>query len=163
MKNIFTRQYIRLFFQATLTISLTIFLIRILTPIFHQWNHAYHACRIGCSVTKVGEAPWFYHGRKISVVGFIKLKFEGNAVYPSEEFAKYNLVGDSIWLEVNDEVEIKKDKYNLKFVEIHGRFNATKHGHGDLFLGTLEDIEEINVSPDSFLYFDYLQCLQGDC
>ncbi|MEO0685653.1 MAG: hypothetical protein AAFY76_11575, partial [Cyanobacteria bacterium J06649_11] len=106
---------------------------------------SYFTCYTGCAVTKIVAAPWFYHNRTVAVRGYLKLKFEGNVLYPLEEYYRYGFSREGIWVDINEEIKEKKNILNSKYVTITAKFNALEHGHGDLFIGTLKEIEKVEL------------------
>ena len=123
-------------------------------PVSVHSIRAYFECRSQCSALRVVSSPWLYHGRKVTVVGFLRIQFEGDALYPFEESAKYPLT-ESIWVDITDDIKLRRDELNLRYVQITGTFNAINHGHGGLFMGTIENIEEISLVYPRREYHQY--------
>lgn len=114
-------------------------------PVSVHSFRAYFQCRVQCSALRIVNSPWLYHGRKVTVVGFLKIQFEENTLYPFAESAKYHPLAESIWVDVTDDIRLRRNELNLSYVKITGTFNAMRHGHGNLFIGTIENIEKVSL------------------
>ena len=88
--------------------------------------------------------PEKYAGRKIWVIGFATLEFEGNVLYLSREAAEINDMTSAIWLDVAG-LKANPQAYDHKYVLITGTFNAENRGHIGMFAGTVEAISEIRL------------------
>lgn len=131
-----------------LTIVLCIVISYLSLPILNHGFRAFFQCRTKCSASKIINTPWLFHGRKVTIIGFLRIQFEANALYPSEESAKYYPLGEGIWVNIINEMKQNHNELNRNYVEITGTFNAMSHGHMGLFIGTLENIEKVSlVSP----------------
>ncbi|MBP0011470.1 MULTISPECIES: hypothetical protein [unclassified Roseofilum] len=128
-----------------LEILVCMFLLYLSFPILdHSWR-AYFQCQFQCSALRIVSTPWLYHNRKVTVVGFLTIQFENNALYTSEESAKYPLT-EAIWVNITDEMKLKRDELNSSYVEITGTFNAIDHPFRS-YVGVIENIEEIWQLP----------------
>ena len=68
-----------------------------------------------------------------------------NVLYPLEEYYRYGFIREGIWVDINEEIKDKKNILNSKYVTITAKFSALEHGHGDLFIGTLKEIEKVEL------------------
>ncbi len=102
------------------------------------------------SLIRLIANPEKYDGKKLQVVGFLHLEFEGDAIYLHEEDYKKGLVQNSFWVEFSPKLLKKKDPKKLsdKYVIIIGTFNAEHRGHMDMFGGTFENILRLDVYPN---------------
>ena len=131
-------------FNLLLSLIIWSFPIYIVGHSFYRGFRTLYECKIGCSVHRVALYPWLFHGREITIFGFMNLEFEGHQIFFSEEMADYGVEG--IWLsDIPDEILDNRDYYNYRHVRITGRYNAQSHGHGDLSIGTIENIKEIDI------------------
>ena len=97
------------------------------------------------SIIQLIANPEKYDGKIVSIIGFVNMEFEGNAVYLHSEDWQNILYSNSLWLEIPKDIEKDKDKYNHRYVVIVGKFNAKKHGHMGLWSGEIENIEHFKV------------------
>lgn len=86
--------------------------------------------------------PKSYHGKRIQVKGYLKIQFEGNAIYLHKEDRVNGLTKNAFWVNFNEKLLVKKDlkKYAEQYVIIIGTFNMKSKGHMGLFSGTFENI-----------------------
>jgi hypothetical protein len=50
---------------------------------------------------RVIARPELFHGKQISLVGYMSLEFEGNALFHSEEQYRHAQSADAIWIDVD--------------------------------------------------------------
>ena len=85
--------------------------------------------------------PEKYHNRQVTLVGFINLEFEGNALYMSENQFRLRASHDALWLDVAH-MGIKPP-FQKGYVIVEGSFNGERRGHFGMFAGTLENIKRL--------------------
>jgi hypothetical protein len=92
---------------------------------------------------RVIARPELYHGKRISLIGYMNLEFEGNAIYHSEEEYRHAQSQDAIWLDVDG----MKPKPPLArgWVIVEGTFNGERRGHLGSYAGTLERITRLDA------------------
>jgi hypothetical protein len=96
------------------------------------------------SLIQLIASPDRYEGKKVHVVGFVHLEFEGNAIYLHREDYKQGLTAKALWL--SDPKCFTSTKHDKEFVSgyaiVTGIFTAEHHGHFDLFAGEIHDISQ---------------------
>ncbi|MBW0164536.1 MAG: hypothetical protein HYI21_03230 [Sediminibacterium sp. Gen4] len=99
------------------------------------------------SLVKLIANPEKYNGKRIQVIGYLHLEFEGNAIYLHEEDFKRRISANSFWVEFSSKLTKKRDlnKFNDKYVIIIGTFNVNEKGHMRMFGGTLDDIVRLDL------------------
>jgi hypothetical protein len=97
---------------------------------------------LAVSLVQLIATPEAFDGKYVRVQGFVRLEHEGTAIYLHREDAEHMLTKNGLWLVASDmptegsrEAQVQ-DRYAL----IEGRFSAKKHGHRDLWSGSVEDI-----------------------
>ena len=98
------------------------------------------------SLVQLIANPEKYHGKRVQVVGYLNLEFEGNAIYLHQEDFTNNLVKNAFWVDFSERVkqEKKLTDYNKKYVIIIGLFDMNLKGHMSLFSGELKDITRLD-------------------
>lgn len=94
------------------------------------------------SLIQLIATPEKYHGKKVLVIGYLNIEFEGNAIYLHEEDYKHGLDKNAFWVDFSK--EIKPEKYSKSYVIIEGTFNMNRQGHFGLFSGTIENITRLD-------------------
>jgi hypothetical protein len=88
--------------------------------------------------------PEKYDGKLVMVKGFIKLEFEGTAIYFHEEDCKNHISQNSIWLNISRETYYSlKPECSDKYGSVIGTFNADQKGHFGGFSGEIISINGI--------------------
>lgn len=82
--------------------------------------------------------PEKYHGKFIRVHGFLRLEFEGKALYLHREDYANGLTKNGVWVDMLETPEHMK--LNMHYVLIEGVFNAKDRGHLGLWSGAIEKI-----------------------
>lgn len=99
------------------------------------------------SLVKLIANPEKYHNKRIQVIGYLHLEFEGNAIYMHEEDFKHSLSENSFWVNFSSKLTKKRDlnKFNDKYVIVIGTFKADEKGHMGMFGGTLDNIVRLDL------------------
>jgi hypothetical protein len=92
-------------------------------------------------ITLLGD-PQRYAGKRVTVTGYVKLEFEGNAVYLHKEDFDNMLTSNALWLDTPPVLPAFTEGY--AFVE--GVFDPDGHGHMGMFGGTLKSISRLEAS-----------------
>jgi len=98
------------------------------------------------SLVKLIASPEKYNGKRIQVIGYLHLEFEGNAIYLHQEDYKHGISENSFWVEFSSKLTKKRDlnKFNNRYVIIIGTFKANEKGHMGMFGGTLDNIVRLD-------------------
>ncbi len=97
--------------------------------------------RIDVSLVRLIANPREYDGKHVRVIGFVRLEFEGNAIYLHREDEKYGITKNALWLSLSREEAQKWRALSDNFVLVEGTFDANSFGHMGLFSGTIKDIK----------------------
>jgi hypothetical protein len=89
--------------------------------------------------------PSAYDGKTVQIIGYLRLEFEGNAIYLHEEDYKHAINKNGIWVKVSSEMINKKQELDQHYVILEGKFNAKMSGHMDLWSGSIENISRAQV------------------
>jgi len=97
------------------------------------------------SIIQLISNPENFDGKVISVTGYLKLKFEGTALYFHKEDYLNRIYKNSIWLNISkDDLYKLKKECSDKYVSIIGTFKAKQNGHFGIFSGTISEIRVID-------------------
>ena len=95
---------------------------------------------VGVSLIQLIATPEKYHGKRVRLEGFLRLEFEGNAIYLHREDYEHRITENGLWLDATNEMRKDRKKIDLHYVLIEGVFNAKSHGHMGLFSGEIKKI-----------------------
>lgn len=104
---------------------------------------------IEVSLKKLSKNPKKYHGKVVSVTGFIIMEYEGTAVFKNEKeyLNRQKKQNHRYWLMIST-----KDLYKLeeecthKYATITGQFNSTFKGHFEMYNGSIWNIRNIKLN-----------------
>ena len=94
------------------------------------------------SLIQLIATPERYEGRLIQVVGFIRLQFEGNAIYLHREDYESGLTENGLWLDTRSCKTRPRSSANFTkgYALVSARFTVTRRGHEDAYRGELYDV-----------------------
>jgi len=94
------------------------------------------------SIINLIATPEKYHGKKIQIIGYLHLEFEGDAIYLHKEDYSNAITANGLWVNFSEKLTKKKNltDYNDNYVIILGTFNKDSMGHMGLWNGTMDDI-----------------------
>ncbi len=96
------------------------------------------------SLVQLVAVPQTCDGRLVRVIGFLRLEFEGDALYLHEQDFNHALSWNAIWADIPQDFP---DRANLsmKYVLLEGIFRAADHGHLDGFGGTITAVRRAQI------------------
>ena len=89
--------------------------------------------------------PDKYDGKFVRVIGFLRLEFEGNALYFHREDYESSLTKNAIWIDASADMKKQRQTFDQKYVLLEGTFDAKRFGHMGLFSGELHGIKRAEV------------------
>jgi hypothetical protein len=100
---------------------------------------------VDVSLIQLIANPKDYDGKNVRVIGFVRLEFEGNAIYLHEDDFKHGVMKNGLWLDAPKEMFEKQADFNQKYVLIEGTFNAKMTGHLGLWSGSIQKITRFQL------------------
>ena len=86
------------------------------------------------------------HDRKtVRVIGYLHLEREGDAIYLSEADFKHGVFGNSLALEITDDMFNMREQLTGKYVVLEGYFDAQDRGAFEVYSGTIKRIWRCEV------------------
>jgi hypothetical protein len=101
----------------------------------------------GVSIVQLLASPEKFDGKFVRVFGFLRLEFEGDALYLHREDYTQGLTRNGVWVDRTEIVERAAKKLNMHYVLIEARFDAKNHGHMGLWGGALRETTRIIPWP----------------
>lgn len=93
--------------------------------------------------------PEKYNGVLVRTIGFVRLEFEGNVMFPHRDDYEHSLVGNGVWININENnLKQEGSTYVMKYCLIVGTFDMNDHGHMGLWSGSLNNIKRFEVWSD---------------
>ena len=89
-----------------------------------------------------------YHGKKVQIGGYLRVRFEDTAIYLSKQDAEYHISTNGFWVTFDKTAlpyvgNVGPTEFDNKYVIIEGMFNKDKMGHYSAWQGSIEKIDRI--------------------
>lgn len=127
-------------------ISLVLFiLLALLVGVVHASQGAEP---VAVSLVQLIASPKDYDGKFVRVIGFVRLEFEGSAIYLHQEDYLHGLTRNGLWIDVTDDIRKRRAEFDLKYVLVEGTFNAKETGHMGLWSGSIQKITRFQAWSD---------------
>jgi hypothetical protein len=97
------------------------------------------------SMAKIIANPEDYQDKIVRVIGFVRIEFEGDAIYFHREDYEHRLTKNGFWIDVTTDISKKKADFDKKYVLVEGTFSASDKGHMGLFSGSIHKITRFQV------------------
>jgi len=78
------------------------------------------------------------------VIGFLRLEFEGNALYLHETDFCHRISENAVWVDVGWPPDDKHMRFNNEYVLLEGVFNAKSKGHMGMFAGSVQKLSRLD-------------------
>jgi hypothetical protein len=92
--------------------------------------------------------PKTYNGKKVRVIGFVRLEFEGNAVYLHREDYENGLMKNAIRIHPPDDItKAQVGVINNHYAICEGTFHTGWNDHKGLFTGAIDHITRLQQWP----------------
>ncbi len=100
---------------------------------------------ISTSIIKLISNPEEFHNKRIRIIGFLKMEFEGNSIYLHKDDYENRNYQNAFWISITTKLkqEILADECNETYVSLVGTFKMDEHGHHGLWPGGIINIELI--------------------
>ncbi len=106
------------------------------------------ACTLyGVSIVELLANPTKYDGKRVRIIGFLNLEFEGNAIYLHQDDALHSITANGLWVEIANNVR-QQTNQNCKsknYALLEGRFAATNRGHGGAWSSAIVDVTRCSI------------------
>jgi hypothetical protein len=100
---------------------------------------------VDVSLIQVIANPETFDGKLVRVIGFLRLEFEGNALYFHREDYENGLLRNGIWVEATPEITRDRKTLNMNYVLLEGVFNAKDRGHMGMWSGSIRQIRRTEI------------------
>lgn len=87
--------------------------------------------------------PQQFDGSRVRLIAFLRLEFEGNALYLHREDYEKSLLQNAIAISLTDKQEKTSQKLSGGYVIVEGVYSAQNRGHLELFAGSIQQVTRI--------------------
>lgn len=88
--------------------------------------------------------PQRFDGQAIRIIGFLRLEFEGNAVYLHREDFEKSILQNGIWIDLTESQLQSSSNLNNGYVLVEGTFSSSEKGHLGLWPGSLRQVSRLS-------------------
>jgi hypothetical protein len=99
------------------------------------------------SMMQLIATPEKYDGKLVEVTGFLRLEFEGHAIYFHKTDYENALTKNAIWVVRNAILDQNADTLDMHYVILTGRFDAANKGHMSQNSGAIKEIISVGLWP----------------
>jgi hypothetical protein len=98
------------------------------------------------SIINLIATPEKYHGKKIQIIGYLHLEFEGDAIFLNKDDCLHTITTNGLWVNFSEKLskETNLQDYNDNYVIILGTFNQDSKGHMGLWNATMDNIVRLD-------------------
>jgi hypothetical protein len=92
--------------------------------------------------------PDAYDGKRVRVLGYLHLEFEGDEIYLHREDFDYSIMKDAIWINMpTDITTVQRKAINDRYVICTAIFRSHRHGHMGMSSGEFDEVTRIEPWP----------------
>jgi hypothetical protein len=100
------------------------------------------------SIVNLLANPTTYQGKRITVIGCIRMELEGTVLYLHREDYENLIPSNAVWLSFGGSWPTAAQRsLEGRYVIVEGRFDATHHGHFKIYPGALTEISRLEPWP----------------
>lgn len=99
------------------------------------------------SMIQVLSNPEKYDGKKLQLMGYLHLEFEGNGLYLHKEDEQRGLSKNGLWVDTRSHSYKDMAALNDTYVLVEGTFTSRRQGHMDLWSGEIHSIDRVIAWP----------------
>ncbi len=101
---------------------------------------------VDVSMIQLIANPQAYDGKKVRLIGFLRLGFEGDAIYLHKEDYEHGISSNGLWIDVPREMTKDQQQIvNTQYAICEAVFRASGHGHMDMFSGELTNVTRLEA------------------
>ncbi len=100
---------------------------------------------VDVSLVELIATPATFAHKRVRVMGFVSLEFEGDAIYLHREDWQHALMRNGIWLDVSGLDGGSRLRTRAGYAIVEGTFDPQKHGHMALFSGSIDNVTRLDA------------------
>src|ERR1035437_3918365 len=96
------------------------------------------------SIVQLIADPQQYEGKRIHIIGYLRLEFEGDAIYLHREDFEQGIPENAIWINAPKALtNEQREAVNNSYVLCTGVFTSKQRGHLGMFSGEISDVNRL--------------------
>ena len=101
------------------------------------------------SLIQLIAQPEKFEGKRVRFIGFLRIEFEGNAIYLHREDFDHGIGKNALWVAIPDDMtKQQQDEVNMHYVICVGVFTARWQGHMGMFSGEIRNVRRLQFWSD---------------
>lgn len=97
---------------------------------------------VDVSIIQLIATPEKYQGKRVRILAFLRVEFEGSAVYLHKEDYEQAIHRNGLWIDLPRGISSGKGLTN-QYVLVEGVFDGKQNGHMGLWSGTITDVTRL--------------------
>ena len=103
---------------------------------------------VDVSLVQLIANPAAYNHKRVRLIGYLHLEFEGSAVYLHRDDYEVGISRNGVWINApHDLTKEQRDTVNDHYVICTAEFDADHQGHMGMFSGELTNVTRIEIWP----------------
>lgn len=129
-----------------LTMIITLLTISAAAPISRAQNNPV-PIKDTVSIIQLIATPEKYDRKVVRVMGFLRLEFEGDAIYLHEDDYRHGISRNGLMVVRNAKINEKANKLDRHYVVLEGTFDGSNRGNMGLNSGTITNVTFATICP----------------
>jgi hypothetical protein len=101
------------------------------------------------SILQLIAQPEKFDGKRVRFIGFLRIEFEGDAIYLHREDFDHGILRNAVWVNIPaDMTRQQQNEVNMRYVICVGVFQAARHGHMGMFSGEIVSVRRLEFWSD---------------
>ena len=101
------------------------------------------------SLIQLIAQPEKFDRKPVRFIGFLRIEFEGTAVYLHREDFDHGISRNGVWIDIpSDMTDRQRRDVNMRYVICAGVFSAANRGHMGMFSGAITNVRRIEFWSD---------------
>ena len=97
---------------------------------------------VDVSMIQLIATPEKYQGKRVRLLAFLRIEFEGNAVYLHKEDYEQAIFRNGLWIDLPKGI-VSGNGLTNQYVLVEGVFDGTQSGHMGLWSGMITDVTRL--------------------
>lgn len=93
-------------------------------------------------MVKLIANPKDFDGKKVRLIGYVRLEFEGDSIYLHRDDARQRNSKNGLWLDV-DMPQKRRTSINNRYALVEGIFSMEEQGHMGLWSGSIKSVTKL--------------------
>ena len=102
------------------------------------------------SIIQLIAQPEKFQGKRVRFIGFLRIEFEGTAIYLHREDFDHSIPLNALWVDIPADMTKKQQaEVDMRYVICVGVFRADIHGHMGMFGGEITKLQRLEFWSDA--------------